>query len=101
MNSNSLPRTGDNDREHPYSNRHGDKHSRPCCHWRRSGRHPIAGSKAIRQGRGQGVDKKAPKGPWACPAQIGRQGRCGPARHHRLNRLLAPEHVREGRDLAR
>ena len=28
----TLPRTGDNDREHPYSNRHGDKHSRPCCH---------------------------------------------------------------------
>ena len=27
--------------------------------------------------------------------------RCGPPRHHRLNRLLAPEHVREGRDLAR
>ena len=56
----TLPRTGDNDREHPYSNRHGDKHSRPCCHWRRSGGHLIAGSKAIRQGRGQGVDKKAP-----------------------------------------
>ena len=25
-------RTGDNDRKHPYSDRHGEKHSRPCCH---------------------------------------------------------------------
>ena len=25
----TLPWAGDNDREHPYSNRHGDKHSRP------------------------------------------------------------------------
>ena len=47
----TLPRTGDNDGEHPHSNRHGDKHSRPCCHWRRSGGAPLAGSKAIRQGR--------------------------------------------------
>ena len=44
--------------------------------------------------------KKHLSGPWACPGQIGRQGRCGPARHHKLNRLLAPDHVREGRDLA-
>ena len=65
------------------------------------GGHLIVGSKAIRQGRGQGVYKKAPTGPWACPGQFSRQGRCGPARHHRRNRLLAPAHVREGRDLAR
>ena len=37
----------------------------------------------------------------ACPGQFGRQGRCGPARNHRVHCLLAPEHVREGRDLAR
>ena len=51
--------------------------------------------------RGQGVGKKAPTGPRACPGQFGRQGRCGPARNHRLNRLLAPGHVSEGRDFAR
>ena len=44
---------------------------------------------------------KTPTDPWSCPGQFGQQGRCGPAQHHRLNRLLAPEHVREGRDLAR
>ena len=45
--------------------------------------------------------KKAPTGPWVCPGQFGGQGRCGPARHRRLSRLLAPEYVRAGRDLAR
>ena len=33
-------------------------------------------------------------------AKIGRQDHCGPAWNHRLNGLLAPEHVRIGRDLA-
>ena len=52
MNSNSLPRTGDNNREHPYSNRHGDKHSRPCCHWWR--RTPLLASKPSDKGGGGG-----------------------------------------------
>ena len=74
-------------REHPHSNRHGDLDTR-ACRWGKCAS-AVADSQATRQGRGQGVGKKAPTGPWACPGQFGRQGRCGPARHHRVNSLLA------------
>ena len=36
--------------EHPYSNRHGDKHSQPCCHWRRSGGTPSPAPKPSDKG---------------------------------------------------
>ena len=41
--------------------------------------------------------KKAPTGPLAFPGLFRRQGRCGPARHHRVNSLLASGLLASGR----
>ena len=45
--------------------------------------------------------KKTPTGPWARPGLFSWQGRCGPARYHWLNCLLALEYIGKDCDLAR
>ena len=66
-NTKTLPRAGHYHRIDSHSNWHGDIDTRACAH--RWGKYAsaVADSQATWQGRGIGMGKKAPTGPWACP----------------------------------
>ena len=82
-----------------HSHRHGDLDPCACAH-RRRGECAGAGFQATWQEQFGRVGEKTPTGPWACPGLFRWQGRCGPARYHWLNCLLALEYIGKDCDLA-
>ena len=88
--------------EHPHGGRHGYQYARPCVNRRRRHCNPtIPTTSPIGQGRSSRVGQKNAPSSWPCLGQTGWQGGCGATGDHWEHRLLAPQHLGEGRRMAR
>ena len=84
------------------SGRHGYQYARPCVNRRRRHCNPtIPTTSPIGQRRSSRVGQKDAPSSWPCLGQTGWQGGCGATGDHWEHRLLAPQHLGEGRRMAR
>ena len=85
-----------------HGGRHGYQYACPCVNRRRRHCNPtIPTTSPIGQRRSSRVGQKDAPSSWPCLGQTGWQGGCGATGDHWEHRLLAPQHLGEGRRMAR